>query len=137
MTRNRRSPDIVRIICTDLFHSDGDQWAAHGHYWLLNLRQVEGRDRVRLVAPGVRQRTRTVQVTTVDGSIVLFEHRVDPKSPVKDYRLVGDGRYLIFRFRGSCGRDVQKLENELLGLAARHRDALPGRRVEIDLVRLR
>jgi hypothetical protein len=77
-----------------------------------------------------------VQTATPDGSIVLFERLEDPQSPAKDYRLAGDARYLIFRFRCACGRDPQRPENELLELAARHRAELPGQRVEIDIVRL-
>lgn len=136
MTRNRRSPDIVRMDCTDLFHEDSEEWARYGHHWLLNLREVEVSGRTRLIVPGARQRIRTVQVTTPDGSLVLFEHDIDPMSPVKDYRLVGPERYLIFRFRCSCGRDPQPLESELLDIAARHRAEKPGQRVEIDLVEL-
>jgi hypothetical protein len=136
MARNRRSPDIIRIICTDSFHWDSDAWTRYSHHWLLNLRQIEGRDRTRLIVPGAKQRTRLVQVTTPDGSIVLFEHEVDPKSPVKPYRLVGDERYLIFKFLCQCGRDPQRREDERLDIAARHREELPGQRVEIDLVEL-
>lgn len=136
MSRNHRRRGVVRIICTDPFHKDSEDWVRYGHHWLLNLRQVEGRDRARLIVPGARQRIRTVQVTTPDGSIVLFEHDVDPQSPVKDYRLVGPERYLIFRFRCPCGRDPQPLESDLLEIAARYREELPGRRVEIDIARL-
>jgi len=136
MSRNRRSPDIIRITCTDTFHEDSDTWATYQHHHLLNLRQVEGPGRTRLIVPGARQRTRLVQVTTPDGSIVLFEREEDPQSPVKDYRLVGDERYWIFRFFCPCGRDPQRREDELLGIAARHREELPGQRVEIDLVEL-
>jgi hypothetical protein len=136
MSRNHRSPEIVRITCTDIFHGDSAEWARYGHHWLLNLRLLEGKDRLRLTVPGSQQRMRTVQVTTPDGSLVLFERRADPQSPIKDYRLSGDARYLIFRLQCSCGRDPQRPENELLDLAARHREELPGRRVEIDIVRL-
>jgi hypothetical protein len=137
MSRNRRSTDIVRITCTDSFHEDSDAWATYQHHHLLNLREIQGRDRTRLIVPGARQRTRLVQTTTPDGALVLFEREEDPQSPVKDYRLVDDERFLIFRFRCQCGRDVQRREDELLGIAARCREAFPGRRVEIDLVRLR
>ena len=136
MSRNRRSPDVIRIVCTDAFHRDSDEWATYEHHWLLNLRQVEGRDRTRLIVPGARQRTRLVQTTTPDGTLVLFEREEDPRSPVKDYRFVDAERFLIFRFRCECGRDVQRREDELLGIAARFREALPGQRVEIDLVEL-
>jgi hypothetical protein len=136
MTRNRRSPDIVRITCTDSFHRDTGEWARYGHAHLLNLREVEGRDRMRLIVPGAKQRTRLVETTTPDGALVLFEREEDPQSPVKDYRLVGPEQFLIFRFRCQCGRDVQRPENELLDIAARYREAFPGQRVEIDLVRL-
>jgi len=136
MSRNRRSTDIIRIVCTDSFHEGSDAWAKYAHHWLLNLRQIEGHDRTRLIVPGARQRIRTVQVTTPDGSIVLFEREEDPQSPVKDYRLVGDELFLIFRFRCQCGRDVQRREDELLSIAARFRETFPGRRVEIDIARL-
>lgn len=136
MSRSRHSPGVVRITCTDPYHRDSDEWARCGHRHLLNLRQIEARDRPRLIVPGARQRTRMVQVTTPDGSLVLFERRADPQSPIKDYRLSGDARYLIFRFQCSCGRDPQRPENELLEIAARHREELPSRRVELDLVRL-
>ena len=56
--------------------------------------------------------------------------------PIKDFRLVGDARYRIFRFQCVCGRDSQRPENDLLEIAARYRDAFPGRRIEIDIVRL-
>jgi hypothetical protein len=137
VSRNRRSPGIVRMICTDAHHRDGAEWARYGHHWLLNLRQVEGRDRTRLIVPSEKQRTRMVQVTTPDENLVLFEHQVDPRSPVKDYRLAGDERYLIFRFRCPCGRDVQRTESQLLDIVARYQTEFPGQRVEIDLVRLR
>jgi hypothetical protein len=136
MSRTHRHPDVVRVVCTDSYHRDSEAWARHGHHWLLNLRQIEGPDRPRLIVPGARQRTRMVQVTTPDGSLVLFERRADPQLPVKDFRLVGDARYLIFRFQCECGRDPQRPESDLLEIAARHRGELPGRRVEIDLVRL-
>lgn len=135
MTRNRRSPDIVRIICTNSFHRDSDAWTRYGHHWLLNLRQVEGRDRARLIVPGQKQRTRVVQTTAPDGT-VIFERLEDPQSPVKPWRLAGPERYLFFRFSCPCGRNPQAREDELLEIAARHRRELPGRRVEIDLVRL-
>jgi hypothetical protein len=136
VSRDHHRPGVVRITCSDPYHRDSEKWARYGHHWLLNLRQVEGRDRTRLVVPGEKQRTRTVQVTTPDGSLVIFEREEDPQSPVKDYRLVGVARYLIFRFQCRCGRDPQRLENELLEFAARHREELPGQRVEIDIVRL-
>jgi hypothetical protein len=135
VTRKRHSPDILRITCTGSFHRDSDEWARYGHHHLRNLRQIEGRDRTRLIVPGSRQRTRLVQTTTPDG-VVIFERPEDPQSPVKDYRLVGSERFLIFRFRCECGRDVQRREDELLEIAARHRRELPGQRVEIDIVRL-
>jgi hypothetical protein len=136
MSRSHRSPDIIRITCTDTFHRDSAEWARYGHHWLLNLRLLEAKDRVRLTVPGSQQRTRTVQVTTPGGSLVLFEHKVDPQSPVKGYRLAGDDRYLIFRFRCGCGRDSQRPENDLLEIAARYRGAFPDRRTEIDIMRL-
>lgn len=136
MSRNRHQAGVVRVVCADSYHRDSDDWARYGHHHLLNLRQVEGRDRTRLIVPGARQRTRLVETTTPDGALVLFEREEDPRSPVKDYRLVDDERFLIFRFRCQCGRDVQRREDELLSIAARFREAFPGRRVEIDLVRL-
>jgi hypothetical protein len=136
MPRSHRRPGVVRIVCTDTFHRDTEEWARYGHHHLLNLRQVEVHGRARLIVPGAKQRTRTVQVTTPDGSLVLFEQEEDPKSPIKPYRLVGDERHFIFQFQCSCGRYPQRREDELLGIAARFREAFPGRRVEIDLVRL-
>jgi hypothetical protein len=136
MGRNHRHPGIVRITCTDPYHRDSDEWARHGHHWLLNLRQIEGRDRTRLIVPGERQRTRLVETTTPDGTLVLFEREEDPQSPVKDYRLVGPERYLIFTFFCQCGRNPQPREDKLLEVAAGYRAVFPGRRVEIDLMRL-
>lgn len=136
MSRNHRRPGVVRITCTDPYHQDSDEWIRYGHHWLLNLRQIEGRDRTRLIVSGEKHRTKLVQVTTPDGTMVLFEREEDPQSPVKDYQLVGPERFLIFRFRCQCGRDVQRPENELLDIAARFREAFPDRRIEIDLVRL-
>lgn len=135
MSRNRRSPDIVRITCTDSFHEDSDAWATYQHHHLLNLRQVEGRDRTRLIVPGEKQRTRVVQTTAPDGT-VIFEGPEDPQSPVKPWRLAGRERWLFFRFLCPCGRNPQVREDELLGIAARHREQLPGQRVEIDLAEL-
>lgn len=135
MTRNRRSPDIVRIVCTDSFHEGSDAWAKYARCWLLNLREIEGRDRRRLIVPGEKQRTRVVQTTAPDGT-VIFEQPEDPQSPVKPWRLAGPERFLFFRFSCPCGRNPQIREDELLEIAVRHRRELPGQRVEIDLVRL-
>lgn len=135
MSRNRRSPDIIRIVCADSFHSDTGEWARFGRHHLLNLRQVEGRDRTRLIVPGEKQRTRVVQTTAADGT-VIFERPEDPQSPVKPWRLAGPERYLFFRFLCPCGRNPQVREDELLEIAARHREELPGQRVEVDLVEL-
>lgn len=135
MTRNHRRPGVVRIICTDAFHEDSEDWARYGHRWLLNLREVEANGRTRLIVPGEKQRMRTVEITAPDGT-VLFEDRVDPQSPVKRYRLVGDARFRIFTLHCSCKRNPQKTEEDLLEMAAAYRTEKPGRRVELDLVEL-
>jgi hypothetical protein len=136
MTRRRHDPGVVRITCTDRCHEGTGEWARYGHYWLLNLREIQARDRIRLIVPGAMQRTRVVQTTTPDGSVVLFERPEDPYTPIKQFRLAGLGLYLFFEFRCPCGRNPKPREDVLLGIAARHRQELPGKRVEIDLVRL-
>lgn len=136
MTRRRHDPGVVRITCSDSFHEGTAQWARYSHYWLLNLREVLGSDRPRLIVPGAMQRTRVVQTTTPDGSVVVFEREEDPYTPIKRYRLAAPEMYLFFAFTCPCGRNPKPREDVLLRIAARHRQELPGRRVEINLVRL-
>ncbi|HEY3879033.1 MAG TPA: hypothetical protein VGM12_10590, partial [Trebonia sp.] len=57
-----------------------------------------------------------------------------PEAPVKTRRR-DDGQWVL-RFRCRCGRDVQRAESRLVEIVQCFSAAFPGRRAEIDIVRL-
>lgn len=137
MSRTHRKPGIVRVLCTRPFHQGTDEWARFGHHHVTNLRMVEIRGRARLIWPGAAQRTRTVDVTvpTSDGGRhVLFSHRTTVGAPMKFWRVIGEERFWMFRFRCPCGLDVQRPESELLEYAQRYAAERPGERIPLDIV---
>ena len=116
MSRNRRSPGVVRITCTDPSHEGTRGWQRYGcrHVTTLYLAERAGN------SEGPR--------------VTLHWDAESPDAPVKDRRR-DDGQWVL-RFRCRCGRDVQRAESDLVGIVQRYAAAFPGRRVEIDLVRL-
>lgn len=111
-----RNPGGVWIICTDLRHKRSREWAEHGRHHLTTLMLAER-----------AQDSDAPRVTLHwDGN--------SPNAPVKDRRR-SDGQW-VFKFRCSCGRDVQRSESHLVDVAQRYAAAFPSRRVKIDLVRL-
>lgn len=126
MSRNRRRPGVIRITCTDPFHRDEPGFAEQGHRHVGTLRPVQG-GYAWHARPGMPADPAPAGGNSVDWGRQL--------GPLKNYR-AGDMTE-VWRIRCTCGRDVQRGIPEIAAIAARLMAARPGRRAEIDLVRLR
>ena len=115
MPRSHRRPGVVRITCTDPLHEGTRQWQKNGYRHVSTLYMAERAD-------------------NSDGPRVTLYGGDGPDALMKDRRR-SDGQW-VFRFRCTCGRDVQRAEADLVDIVQRYTAAFPGRRVAIDLVRL-
>jgi hypothetical protein len=117
MSRSRGNAGAVRIVCRDPRHKGTREWEQHGYRHVATLQLAERAEN----SEGPR--------------VTLFSDDNRPDAPaMKDLRR-DDGQW-VFKFLCSCGRDVQRAESHLVDIAQRYAAAFPGRRVEIDLVRL-
>jgi hypothetical protein len=116
MSRNRGNAGAVRIVCRDPRHKDTREWEQHGYRHVTTLQLAERAGN----SEGPR--------------VTLHWDSESPNAPTKDRRR-DDGQWVL-RFRCRCGRDVQRAESDLVDIAQRYAAAFPGRRVELDLVRL-
>jgi len=116
MSRNRGNAAAVRIVCSDSRHKGTREWEQHGYRNVTTLQLAE-------------------RAGNSEGPRVTLHWDGDsPDAPAKDRRR-DDGQWVL-RFRCRCGRDVQRAESDLVDIVQRYAAAFPGRRVEIDLVRL-
>jgi hypothetical protein len=130
--RNHRKPGVIRFICTDAYHHDEPGYADRGHHHYGTLRPVYPDGVLAGVAwSGPRAEPRDSVATS---GIMLAWPGVAPPLPQKSRRR--DDGTAVWRFRCSCGRNPEPPEAELAAIAARHAEAFPGRRIEIDIVRL-
>jgi hypothetical protein len=116
MSRSRGNAGAVRIVCRDPRHKGTREWERRGYRQVTMLQLAERSEN----SEGPR--------------VTLHWDAESPNSPVKDRRR-DDGQWVL-RFKCRCGRDVQRAELDLVGIVQRYAAAFPGRRVEIDLVRL-
>ena len=113
---NGRRRGAIWITCSDPSHKGTRKWERRGYRHLTTLLLAErahGGDGPRMTLAWDASR---------------------PDAPVKDRRR-GDGQWVL-RFRCRCSRDVQRAEADLVEVVQRYAAAFPGRRVEIDIVRL-
>jgi hypothetical protein len=117
MSRNRRNAGAIRIVCRDPKHKGTRDWEQYGYRHVTKLQLAE-------------------RAENSDGPrVTLFWDDNRPDVPVMKDQRRDDGQWVI-KIRCSCGRDVQRAESDLVDIAQRYAAAFPGRRVEIDLVRL-
>jgi hypothetical protein len=115
MSRSHRRSGVVRITCTDPSHKGTREWLQNGYRHVTTLYLAE-------------------RAENSAGPPVTLYGGEGPDAPMKDRRR-SDGQW-VFRFRCTCGRDVQRAESDLVDIAQRYTAAFSGRRAKIDLVRL-
>jgi hypothetical protein len=114
--RNRRNPSVVWVTCTDPRHKGTRDWQQRSYHLVAKLQFAERSENSR-------------------GPRITLHWDGDSSDPPVKNRRHDDGEW-VFRFRCTCGRDVQRAESALVDIAQRYSAVFPGRRVEIDLVRL-
>jgi hypothetical protein len=133
VSRNHRKPGVVRFICTDAYHHDEPGYADRRHHHYGTLRPVYQDDVLTELAwNGPRAEPRDSIATS---GVMLAWPGIAPALPVKARRR-NDGT-AVWRFRCSCGRNPERSEAAIAGIVSAYAAAFPGRRVEIDITRLR
>ena len=93
MGGKRKAEPGVRVICTDQYHRDSEEFARRGFRFLhmMELRPL------------------------ADGGYSLSERGISPAAvhPVKPVAHGDDG--FLYQFKCSCGRDLQRRGNNLVG----------------------
>lgn len=133
MARNHRTPGVIRFTCTDRYHHDEPGYADRGHHHYGTLRPVcQDGALAGLAWSGPRPEPRDSIATS---GLTLAWPGIAPALPVKARRR--DDGTAVWRFRCSCGRNPERSEADLARIVSAYAAAFPGRRVEIDIVRLR
>lgn len=130
MSRNRRTRrnDVVWVICSDARHRGEPGFDRDGHHLVGTLGLG---DNGQLTWRGPRAEPGDMISTS---GITLSWDGIAPELPRKQRRR--DDGTPVWRFRCTCGRSPERSEPELAGIIRRHMETLPGRRVEVDIVRL-
>lgn len=133
MSRSRgRRADVIWFICTDSRHRGEPAYDRDGHRVVGTLGISRGGESDgRLTWRGPRAESPDTVSTS---GITLSWAGIAPPLPLKQRRR--DDGTPVWRFRCTCGRNSERSEPDLAAIVQRHAEMLPGRRAEIDIVRL-
>lgn len=124
MGRNHQNPEVIRIMCTDAYHVDEEEFRRQGHHLVGTLRPVEG-GYAWHPAPSTPRTPAPPGGNHTDWSRLI--------GPVKGYR---PDMSEVWVYCCSCGRTPERSVADVAAKAVERRRARPGRRVEIDIVDL-
>jgi hypothetical protein len=136
--RNHRKPGVIRVICTDGYHHDEPDFARLGHHYIGTLRLAYRRG---FADSGFRwhgPREALDTIETRDRKLSMSmpgTPLTELPLPVKMWRTEDDKP--VFRFRCTCGRDVQRHDEHLADVVRRWAEAKPDSpRLILEIARL-